>query len=546
MTRRCTVGSSLAVLVLAVSSSPTARAQAPCLEGPQRLYTGPYQGALVFPYDDDFDGDIDLMYGQGSLRRFRNDGTGQFVYAPPDVSPIFFSNVTAFDMTLVDGDTAPDIVYVDRITQKLVVTLHSTFGTAGSGSAYSTQTSPNGLAVGDVDGDGDRDIIVTSSSANSFAVFFNDGNNSFAPTGPLVSYQSDPLPEQPELEDFNGDGKLDLALLHVGASNHISIYPGNGNGTFQFPITLPVGLDVMAISSHDLNGDGRADLAITNAPACFGCNSTFEVRLQQPNGVMAPPVAYPLGCSPFITQFADVDTDGDLDAITNVGCGLGCEVALGNGNGTFAAPVTLVVPGQAAAVLCAADVDGDRDNDLIMTQSLIVSTINDNRLEVFRSCLHAGTPYCAGDGSATACPCGNSSVPGANVGCSSSLGIGGSLRGNGIAQLSNDTVSLFGSQMPGTSTVLYFQGNIKVNGGSGNVFGDGLQCAGGTVVRLAVRLNASGASAYPTGADPDLHVQGGVAAPGERHYQAWYRDNANFCTPSGFNLTNALALRWIP
>ena len=94
--------------------------------------------------------------------------------------------------------------------------------------------------------------------------------------------------------------------------------------------------------------------------------------------------------------------------------------------------------------------------------------------------------------------------------------------------------------------MLYFQGSAKTNGGNGNAFGDGLQCAGATIVRLAVRLNSGGASTYPTGADPSLHVQGGVTVPGERYYQAWYRDNASFCTPAGFNLTNALALRWAP
>ena len=154
-----------------------------------------------------------------------------------------------------------------------------------------------------------------------------------------------------------------------------------------------------------------------------------------------------------------------------------------------------------------------------------------------------GTPFCFGDGSASACPCGNASPAGAEEGCLTSLGMGGTLRAAGLASLAADSVVLSGAQMP-NSSALYFQGTTMQSGGAGLVFGDGLRCAGGMVVRLATRANALGASAYPAAGDVALSVKGGVGAPGTRTYQVWFRNAAAFCTPSTFNLTNGVQVSW--
>jgi hypothetical protein len=90
------------------------------------------------------------------------------------------------------------------------------------------------------------------------------------------------------------------------------------------------------------------------------------------------------------------------------------------------------------------------------------------------------------------------------------------------------------------SSCLYFQGTTQLS----LVFGDGLRCAGGTIVRLGTKINVAGASQYPSGADPSVHVKGAVAAPGTRTYQTWYRNAAPFCTPSTFNLTNGILVTW--
>jgi hypothetical protein len=152
----------------------------------------------------------------------------------------------------------------------------------------------------------------------------------------------------------------------------------------------------------------------------------------------------------------------------------------------------------------------------------------------------AAIPYC--EGTAAVCPCGNGGAPGS--GCANSLfASGGGLSATGNTQVSADTVVLTGTSMP-NSTCLYFQGTARTFG----LFGDGLRCVGGAVIRLGFKINAANTSSYPVAGDPPISVAGAIpAAGGTRHYQSWYRNGAAFfCSPATFNLTNALSITWTP
>ena len=156
----------------------------------------------------------------------------------------------------------------------------------------------------------------------------------------------------------------------------------------------------------------------------------------------------------------------------------------------------------------------------------------------------AGTGFCFGDGSGAACPCGNFGAPG--HGCANSVSASGAnLSGSGFASLAHDSLVLEGVGMP-SSSALYFQGTTLVGGGLGAGFGDGLRCAGGSVIRLGTQSNASGGSQYPGVGSTAISVKGQVGAPGTRSYQVWYRNAANYCTTSTSNLSNGLLVAWIP
>ena len=161
-----------------------------------------------------------------------------------------------------------------------------------------------------------------------------------------------------------------------------------------------------------------------------------------------------------------------------------------------------------------------------------------------------GTIYCPGDGSGTACPCGNNSSPAAAAGCLNSLGAPGTLRGSGTSSISADTLVLASSQIP-NGPGLYFQGTTQPGSGNGVLFGDGLRCAGGTVIRLGIVQASSNSSTYPSPNPPatnaiPIGAKGLNVAGNVRNYQLWYRDSPSFCTAAVFNLTNALNLTWTP
>jgi hypothetical protein len=160
-------------------------------------------------------------------------------------------------------------------------------------------------------------------------------------------------------------------------------------------------------------------------------------------------------------------------------------------------------------------------------------------------CIESGdiTNFCPGDGSGPACPCGNSAALGSDTGCLSSLGMGARLVGCGAASISADTFELQGSQMP-NSSALYFQGTMQGGMGAGTSFGDGLRCAGGTVIRLGTLTNVGGVSQYPSSGQLPVSVKGALSAGDVRTYQVWYRNAAAFCTPSTFNLSNGLQVLW--
>ena len=144
-----------------------------------------------------------------------------------------------------------------------------------------------------------------------------------------------------------------------------------------------------------------------------------------------------------------------------------------------------------------------------------------------------------------AVPCGN--IGTAGNGCPNSQNPAGArLDAVGLPSRIADTLVLQGSGMPAQASVLYFQGTVQSNGAA---FGDGLRCVNGFTVRLGYRMNVNGASQIPSGGSTALHLAGQIPAVGAatRYYQGWYRDQSpSFCTTLRYNLTNGVAVVWVP
>lgn len=160
----------------------------------------------------------------------------------------------------------------------------------------------------------------------------------------------------------------------------------------------------------------------------------------------------------------------------------------------------------------------------------------------------SGTAYCPGD-AAAACPCGNGAamVPPYLRGCANSSGSGAYLAISGIASLSGDTQSAFASEHMINGSIVLAQGTSPASGST--TFGDGLQCLGGSTVRIGAMANfvpGTAVARYPGTRQAPISVRGGITAPGTRWYQAYYRNAATFCTSSPMNSKNGIELVWGP
>jgi hypothetical protein len=159
--------------------------------------------------------------------------------------------------------------------------------------------------------------------------------------------------------------------------------------------------------------------------------------------------------------------------------------------------------------------------------------------------------FCFGDGTVAACPCSNSGVP--EHGCDNSSGTGGSiLAGSGTPSLSADTLSFSVTGERPTAFSVFFQGDAEI---SPVLYGDGLRCTGGSIVRLYSKNASGGAASAPTGSElPVSQRSAALGAPilptDTRIYQVLYRDpDPSFCpmpTGSTFNASNGLRVTWGP
>ena len=158
----------------------------------------------------------------------------------------------------------------------------------------------------------------------------------------------------------------------------------------------------------------------------------------------------------------------------------------------------------------------------------------------------AVTSFCAGDGSASPCPCGNFGALG--HGCANSGGANGAqLSATGFPSVAADSLVLVGAEMRNGGAI-YLQGTARDTGGLGTPLFDGLRCLSGSIMRLGLETNVGGASQYPNAGELPITTRGSVPAPGgQRFYQAWYRDAlTSFCPPATANWTNGLAVTWYP
>jgi hypothetical protein len=241
-----------------------------------------------------------------------------------------------------------------------------------------SKNGPSGIAVGDFNGDGKLDLAVVNFGDWNIYVLLGNGDGTFQAARSVYVASGGGFPWYVVAADFNGDGRLDLAVSNY-QDNSLSVLLGNGDGTFQAPQTTPVGTNPAKVAVGDFNGDGKPDLAVSSV-----ANGTVSVLLGKGDGTFLPPLVTPAGANPWYFAVGDFNGDGKLDlAVADYGCPLDCNsspsntvtVLLGNGDGTFL-PGTNLTVGNGPAGVAVGDFNGDGRLDLAVTN------LNDNTLSV--------------------------------------------------------------------------------------------------------------------------------------------------------------------
>lgn len=228
-------------------------------------------------------------------------------------------------------------------------------GTFSSPAAYSAGSYPYWVASGDLDGDGDLDLVTANTQSNNISIIKNNGSGSFAAP---VNYGLSAGSFTVEVIDVDSDGDLDLA---ASSDPYIDIFKNNGSGSFSSAGSFLVGSGPFSIIPADLDSDGDLDLAVARNPA-----NKVTLLFNQGNGTFAGLVDYAVGTSPCTVAAGDFDSDGDIDlAVTNHDSN-DLSVLLNTGNGIFAPQVRYVTAGKPWG-LVVGDLNGDGNIDLAAT-----------------------------------------------------------------------------------------------------------------------------------------------------------------------------------
>jgi hypothetical protein len=305
-----------------------------------------------------------------------------------------------------NNDGKPDLLLITSNLDQPIVMLGNgdgTFQPAKTSSSFAYPGYyPRGWTVGDFNGDGKLDIACTlpseTTNTGRYEVLLGNGDGTFKPAivGPAVLGYSRGI----TTGDFNHDGKLDLAIADgQGTSGNtanveLTILLGNGDGTFTLGAhyaspQFPDGTDTAAVSNPedvvvaDVNNDGNLDVIESDY------DNTINVFLGNGNGTFQAARSFDPGNYPRDVIPVDVNHDGKIDlVVTNVGINTGgalqstdgdepgsVAVLLGNGDGTFQAPITYspsVYPGWTAV----GDFNGDGYPDLATSEVLNGHAVN--------------------------------------------------------------------------------------------------------------------------------------------------------------------------
>jgi hypothetical protein len=243
------------------------------------------------------DGKLDLAFANfygNNVTLLLGNGSGGFTAATG--SP-FAVGTGPHSMVAADfnGDGNLDLAVANATDGTVTVLLGNGSGgfTAATGSPFPAGSDPVFVAEGNFNGDSKPDLAFVNEGNDTVTVLLNNGSGGFtqAPTSPF------PVGSQPvcvAVGDFNGDGNSDLVITNSGSNTVTELY-GNGKGGFtEAPGSpFPVGTDPEFVAVADFNGDGKPDLVVANSD-----DSTVSILLNSYSATTPVTVSAASGTAP--------------------------------------------------------------------------------------------------------------------------------------------------------------------------------------------------------------------------------------------------------
>jgi hypothetical protein len=299
-----------------------------------------------------------------------NEGDGTFEQ-PIDFTTEFFSSGgtenPSLDVGDIDGDGNIDLIAVNPETNEVSIYFNEGDGDLFTPSTFEAGDRPVISETADIDSDGNTDVVLINSEEFDFPIYTGDSlsvlfNRTDDNVFNLIAGEG---VRDVVAADLDGDGDVDLATANE-VENTVSVLFNRGNITFTLPLTFNVGDRPFNIVADDFDGNGSIDLATSD----FG-SSTVSVLRNSGNGFFAPAVLYETNANPATMTSGDIDGDGDSDVVMRNSVffddgdrqGNSISVLLNNGDATFNSPISFTV-GEVPVGLILEDLDDNGKLDI--------------------------------------------------------------------------------------------------------------------------------------------------------------------------------------